>query len=81
MGADVYLNWLSFGGNDYEVSFGNCLCERKERVKRCVKQADGGLDSVLIMATLVWEATLCSRSIGAEEWRIIMAMCWNEISL
>lgn len=38
-----------------------------------MKQADGWPDSVLIMATLVcWEATLCSRSMGAEEWRIIM---------
>lgn len=43
-----------------------------------MKQADGWPDSVLIMATLVcWEATLCSRSMGAEEWRIIMtqALC------
>lgn len=39
----------------------------------CVKQADGWPDSLLIMATLVyWEATLCSRSMGAEEWRNIM---------
>lgn len=45
---------------------------------RRVKQADGWPDTVLIMATLVcWEATLCSRSMGAEEWRIIMtrALC------
>lgn len=42
-------------------------------VRCCVKQADGWLDTVLIMATLVcWEATLCSRSMGAEEWRIVM---------
>lgn len=38
-----------------------------------MKQAGGWPDSLLIMATLVyWEATLCSRSMGAEEWRIIM---------
>lgn len=42
-------------------------------VRCCVKQADGWPDTVLIMATLVcWEATLCSRSMGAEEWRIVM---------
>lgn len=39
----------------------------------CAKQADGWPDSVLIMATLVcWEATLCSRSMAAEELSIIM---------
>lgn len=42
-------------------------------VRCCVKQADGWPDTVLIMATLVcWEATLCSRSMKAEEWRIVM---------
>lgn len=36
-------------------------------------QADGWPDGVLIMATLVyWEATLCSRSMGAKEWRSLM---------
>ena len=55
------------------MSIGNRLCERRGGAKRCVKQADGWPDSVLIMATLVCrEATLCSRSMGAEEWRIVM---------
>lgn len=47
-------------------------------MRRGVKQADGWPDIVLIMAALVcWEATLCSRSMGDEEWRIIMtkALC------
>lgn len=55
------------------MSIGYGLYERRRGARRCVKQADGWPDSVLIMATLVcWEATLCSRSMGAEEWRIIM---------
>lgn len=65
-------------GNDYEVSSGSRLYKRGERERRSVKPADGWPASVLIMATLVcWEATLCSRSMGAEEWRSIMtrALC------
>lgn len=68
-----------FGGNDYELSFGSRLRQRtgvggrEGRASHCAKQADGWPDTVLIMATLVcWEATLCSRSMAAEEWRIVM---------
>lgn len=73
----IWTGWV-FGGNDYEVNTGSRLCEGIEGggggggAGHSVKQADGWPDSMLIMATLVyWEATLCSRSMGADEWRHI----------
>lgn len=68
----IWTGW-AFGGNDYEASAGNRLCGRRGGAGRCAERADGWSDSALIIATLVcWEATLCSRSMGAKEERIIM---------
>lgn len=79
-GADVYLNWLGFlVVMIMNWALGAIYARGREvgggegRARRCAKQADGWPDTVLIMATLVcWEATLCSRSMAAEEWRIVM---------